>query len=59
MVMNGGFMVDFIQNLKTSLHKGFIDKKYDKSSRYTPKLLVNNPRQNENVLTPILEELES
>ncbi|AXI10971.1 DUF3427 domain-containing protein [Oceanobacillus zhaokaii] len=52
-------MENFIQNLKTSLHKGFIDKKYDKSSRYTPKLLVNNPRQNENVLTSILEELES
>lgn len=51
--------MDFIQNLKTSLHKGFIDKKYDKSSRYTPKLLVNKPRQNENVLTSILEELES
>ncbi|RDW16717.1 DUF3427 domain-containing protein [Oceanobacillus chungangensis] len=52
-------MEDFIQNLKTSLHKGFIDKKHAKSSRYTPKLLVNNPRQNENVLTSILEELES
>lgn len=52
-------MGDFIENLKVSLHKGFIDKEYAKTSRYTPKLLVNNSKKNENVLTSLLEELET
>ena len=51
-------MEDFIQNLKTSLQKGFIDKKYPKAGRYAPALLVNDPEKNETVLLSLLEELE-
>lgn len=56
MVVN---MENFIQNLEASLHKGFIDQKYTKSGSYSPKLLVNNKKQNESVLTSLLEELEN
>ncbi|MBP1970207.1 superfamily II DNA or RNA helicase/HKD family nuclease [Virgibacillus natechei] len=52
-------MENFIQNLEASLHKGFIDQKYKESSRFSPKLLVNDTKQNENVLNPLLEELET
>ncbi|MDM5153180.1 DEAD/DEAH box helicase [Bacillus sp. DX1.1] len=52
-------MVNFIQNLEASLHKGFIDQKYSKSGSYKPKLLVNNTKKNENVLTSLLEELDT
>src|SRR5699024_6744017 len=51
-------MEDFIQNLKVSLHKGFIDRKYAKSGNYGPKLLVNDEKKNETVLTSLLKELE-
>lgn len=51
-------MENFIQNLEASLHKGFIDQEHTKSSSFTPKLLVNNKKQNESVLTSLLEELE-
>lgn len=51
-------MEDFIQNLKGSLHKGFIDRKYAKSGKYGPKLLVNDEKKNETVLTSLPEELE-
>lgn len=56
--MNGDHMGTFIQNLEASLHNGFINQKYSKSGSYKPKLLVNNTKQNENVLTTLLEELE-
>jgi superfamily II DNA or RNA helicase/HKD family nuclease len=56
--MNGDHMGNFIQNLEASLHKGFIDQKHSKSGSYRPRLLVNNTKQNENVLTSLLEELE-
>ncbi|WP_087972057.1 DUF3427 domain-containing protein [Oceanobacillus rekensis] len=52
-------MEDFIQDLQDSLHKGFIDQKYNKSSRYVPELLINNTNQNKNVLTTLLGELDS
>ncbi|WP_010651328.1 DUF3427 domain-containing protein [Oceanobacillus massiliensis] len=52
-------MEDFIQDLQDSLHKGFIDQQYNKSSRYIPELLINNASQNKNVLSTILEELDS
>lgn len=52
-------METFIQNLEASLHKGFIDQKYSQSASYKPKLLVNNTKKNESVLTTLLEELES
>ncbi|WP_249872447.1 DUF3427 domain-containing protein [Oceanobacillus saliphilus] len=52
-------MEDFIQDLQASLHKGFIDQTFNKSSRYVPELLVNNTSQNKNVLTTLLGELDS
>ncbi|MBU8791151.1 DEAD/DEAH box helicase [Oceanobacillus caeni] len=51
-------MEQFVEILKTSLHKGFIDKKINKYGRYSPKLLVNDHKRNENVLTSIIEELD-
>lgn len=51
-------MENFKQNLKISLHKGFINQKYAKAGRYTPKLLVNNTEKNESVLFSLLEEIE-
>ena len=56
--MNGDQMVNFIQNLEASLHKGFIDEKYNSYGSYKPRLLVNNTKKNENVLTSLLEELD-
>lgn len=52
-------MSNFIDNLKVSLHKGFIDKRTSKTGNYRPKLLVNNPRNGENVLNTLLDELDS
>ncbi len=52
-------MEDFIENLKVSLHRGFIDKKYHKINSYAPQLLVNDARQNKNVLTSLHEELKT
>ncbi|WP_057762106.1 DUF3427 domain-containing protein [Cytobacillus praedii] len=51
-------MENLIQSLEASLHKGFIDKQLNKSGRYKPKLLVNNLKKNENVLSTLLEELD-
>lgn len=51
-------MENLIQSLEASLHKGFIDKQYYKSGRYKPKLLVNNEKKNENVLSTLLEEID-
>lgn len=51
-------MESFIQSLETSLHKGFIDQSYHHAGSYKPKLLVNNVKQNETVLTSLLEELD-
>lgn len=52
-------MEDFLRNLKDSLHKGFIDQHYGKSDTYKPRLLVNNRNENEDVLTSLVEELDS
>ncbi|NEX77923.1 DEAD/DEAH box helicase [Bacillus thermocopriae] len=49
----------FVDDLKVSLHKGFIDQRISKTGNYRPKLLVNNPRNGENVLNTLLDELES
>jgi superfamily II DNA or RNA helicase len=57
--MNGDYMDNFLQNLEASLYKGFIDQRYIKSGSYKPKLLVNNVKENDNVLNSLLEELES
>ncbi|WP_407728564.1 DUF3427 domain-containing protein (plasmid) [Priestia megaterium] len=51
-------MVNFIQSLEASLHKGFINEKHTKSGSYTPKLLINDVKNNEHVLTSLLEELD-
>jgi superfamily II DNA or RNA helicase/HKD family nuclease len=59
LVMNGDSMSNFIDNLKVSLHKGFIDQRTSKTGNYRPKLLVNNPRNGENVLNTLLDELDS
>ncbi|MFS0862042.1 DUF3427 domain-containing protein [Fredinandcohnia sp. 179-A 10B2 NHS] len=50
-------MTHFIENLKESLYKGFIDQSYNKVDIFKPKLLVNNMVQSENVLSTLLEEL--
>ncbi|MFJ8527494.1 DUF3427 domain-containing protein [Bacillus sp. NPDC094106] len=52
-------MENFIQKLEASLYKGFIDQKYSQSGSYKPKLLVNNTKKNENVLSSLLEEIEN
>ncbi|WLR51877.1 DEAD/DEAH box helicase [Bacillus tianshenii] len=52
-------MTRFIENLSASLHKGFIDQSYNEFGSYTPKLLVNNTKKNENVLIPLIEELQN
>src|SRR5699024_11515655 len=52
-------MEDFIQNLEVSLHKGFINKDYHKSGMFKPELLVNNAKDNKNVLNSLLEELDN
>ena len=51
-------MGNFIQNLEASLHKGFIDQNDGESGSFKPKLLINNTKKNENVLTSLLEELD-
>ncbi|OZU89632.1 NgoFVII family restriction endonuclease [Virgibacillus indicus] len=51
-------MENFLRDLEDSLHKGFIDQSYGKSETYKPRLLVNNIRENEDVLTSIVEELD-
>lgn len=52
-------MNQLVRDLKSALHKGFIDKEISNSGRYSPKLLINNQRKNENVLTSIVEELDN
>lgn len=52
-------MEDFIQNLEVSLHRGFIDKHYAKTNRYAPQLLVNDTKQNKNVLSSLHDELKT
>ncbi|WP_026909113.1 DUF3427 domain-containing protein [Paucisalibacillus globulus] len=52
-------MDQLVRDLKSALHKGFIDRKISNYGRYSPKLLINNQKNNENVLTSILEELDS
>ena len=52
-------MEGFIENLKVSLHRGFIDKKYAKTNRYAPQLLTNDTKQNKNVLTSLHDELNT
>jgi len=50
-------MEEFMQNLEKSLYKGFINKEHANFGTYKPKLLVNDKKKNEYVLTSIQEEL--
>jgi superfamily II DNA or RNA helicase/HKD family nuclease len=52
-------MANFVENLKDSLYKGFIDQNYNNTDVYKPKLLVNNVANNENVLSSIIEDLNN
>lgn len=49
-------MNTILENLQSSLYKGFIDQSLNKQASYTPKLLINNNK--DNVLNTLLEELE-
>lgn len=51
-------MNNFLRNLETSLHRGFINKKHGNSGTLKPELLINNAKKDENVLNSIVEELE-
>lgn len=55
--MIGVIMENFVENLRESLYKGFIDHTLNKADYFKPKLLINNTLKNENVLTSLLEEL--
>ncbi|WP_284140507.1 DEAD/DEAH box helicase [Virgibacillus sp. LDC-1] len=52
-------MESLLRNLEDSLRKGFINKHYGKSETYKPKLLINNTKENEDVLSSIVEEMTS
>jgi superfamily II DNA or RNA helicase/HKD family nuclease len=54
----GESMQTFLKKLETSLYKGFINHKHSEYGNYKPKLLINNQKENENVLNTLLEELE-
>ena len=57
--MNGDYMGEFIRDLETSLYKGFIDHRHNNNGNFKPQLLVNHAKENETVLTPLLDELEN
>lgn len=52
-------MENFIRNLTSSLHEGFIDKNQSNSGSFKPELLINNVQKNDNVLSTLKEELGS
>ena len=45
-----------IEDFTQSLYKGFIDKDVSHQGNFTPKLLINNKK--ENVLSTIVQELK-
>lgn len=51
-------MNNFIQTLELSLKKGFIDHNIQSAGSYRPKLLVNNEKKSEAILSSLLEELD-
>src|SRR5690625_1611805 len=57
--IGGDFVVDLVKNIEASLYKGFIDHTYKQSGNYRPKLLINNAKENEYVLSTLVEELET
>lgn len=52
-------MENFLSNLTSSLHEGFIDKNQSNSGSFKPELLINNIQKNDNVLSTLQEELGS
>ncbi|PKR76812.1 DUF3427 domain-containing protein [Halalkalibacillus sediminis] len=52
-------MNKLVNDIETSLRKGFIDQHIKTTTKYQPQLLVNNQRNNQNVLSSFLEELEN
>lgn len=52
-------MKSFIRNLEISLHEGFIDKTKENIGSFKPELLINNLKNNDNVLNTLQEELET
>ncbi|EWG08468.1 DUF3427 domain-containing protein [Cytobacillus firmus] len=52
-------MSNLIRNLEASLNRGFINQQHQDSGNYKPKLLINNAKKSENVLTTLIDELES
>ncbi|GAB3802251.1 DUF3427 domain-containing protein [Virgibacillus kimchii] len=50
---------NFLSKLEDSLHKGFIDRNFGKTDTYKPRLLINNTKENEDVLTSLVEELDN
>lgn len=51
-------MSNFVEKLEASLYKGFIDQSFHKSGNFKPELLLNDAKNNENVLNTLLEELD-
>ena len=49
-------MENAIDDLKYSLHKGFIDRSIVHQGHHVPKLLINNAE--ENVLSTVIDELQ-
>lgn len=52
-------MNNFLSDLQSSLHKGFIDQEYGNVGSFKPELLINNTQKDENVLNSLVEELGS
>lgn len=52
-------MNNFLRDLESSIHKGFIDKEYESRGNFKPELLINNAQKDKNVLNSLLEELAS
>lgn len=50
--------MSFVDNLKVSLTKGFIDRDLQALERLKPRLLTNNSKKRETVLSGIVEELD-
>ncbi|GEK58712.1 helicase [Marinococcus halophilus] len=49
--------MDTVRQLQESLYRGFIDQKSYDRSPYAPKLLINDKKKHEEVLTTLLHEL--
>ncbi len=50
--------MDIAKELSASLQRGFIDRDFQTTDRFKPKLLINNTASNHYVLNTLLEELD-